>query len=379
MKEKGYNIDKMSGKRIKSGGKINNMKNLKRKIFLAASVAVLSTVVLGGCGKLNDSEVVAEVGEDKITAGVANFYARMQQAQFETYYSGFMGDNMWETELSDGVTYESQVKDTLIENLENMYLMEDHMKDYNVELSKEEKEKITSAAKEFVENNALADKEIVSGDEENVERVLTLLTIQNKMEPAMKSGVDENVTDEEAAQKQMEYVTFSYTKTGTDGTTSAMTDDEKALVKETAQNFVNQLQAAGNTDLDAAAQEAGLEVQTATFDSDSTSPDADVVKAADSMEEGQVSDLIETDSGCYVVKLTSLLDREATDAKKTEIVEQRKTDQYDSLLKKWKKDTTVKLHKKVWEKISFIDQGVTLKQEEEEDYAVGSDQNATNN
>ena len=39
------------------------MKNLKRKIFLAASVAVLSTVVLGGCGKLNDSEVVAEVGE----------------------------------------------------------------------------------------------------------------------------------------------------------------------------------------------------------------------------------------------------------------------------------------------------------------------------
>ena len=329
------------------------MKNLKRKIFLAASVAVLSTVVLGGCGKLNDSEVVAEVGEDKITAGVANFYARMQQAQFETYYSGFMGDNMWETELSDGVTYESQVKDTLIENLENMYLMEDHMKDYNVELSK--------------------------GDEENVERVLTLLTIQNKMEPAMKSGVDENVTDEEAAQKQMEYVTFSYTKTGTDGTTSAMTDDEKALVKETAQNFVNQLQAAGNTDLDAAAQEAGLEVQTATFDSDSTSPDADVVKAADSMEEGQVSDLIETDSGCYVVKLTSLLDREATDAKKPEIVEQRKTDQYDSLLKKWKKDTTVKLHKKVWEKISFIDQGVTLKQEEEEDYAVGSDQNATNN
>lgn len=355
------------------------MKNLKRKIFLAASVAVLSTVVLGGCGKLNDSEVVAEVGEDKITAGVANFYARMQQAQFETYYSGFMGDNMWETELSDGVTYESQVKDTLIENLENMYLMEDHMKDYNVELSKEEKEKITSAAKDFVENNALADKEIVSGDEENVERVLTLLTIQNKMEPAMKSGVDENVTDEEAAQKQMEYVTFSYTKTGTDGTTSAMTDDEKALVKETAQNFVNQFQAAGNTDLDAAAQEADLEVQTATFDSDSTSPDADVVKAADSMEEGQVSDLIETDSGCYVVKLTSLLDREATDAKKTEIVEQRKTDQYDSLLKKWKKDTTVKLHKKVWEKISFIDQGVTLKQEEEEDYAVGSDQNATNN
>ena len=61
------------------------------------------------------------------------------------------------------------------------------------------------------------------------------------------------------------------------------------------------------------------------------------------------------------------------------IRDRRKTDQYDSLLKKWKKDTTVKLHKKVWEKISFIDQGVTLKQEEEEDYAVGSDQNATNN
>ncbi len=73
-----------------------------------------------------------------------------------------------------------------------------------------------------------------------------------------------------------------------------------------------------------------LEVQTATFDSESTSPTADLVKAADALEEGDVTGIVESDNGIYVAKLTSNLDREATDAKKESIVEERKQEQYDS-------------------------------------------------
>lgn len=46
---------------------------------------------------------------------------------------------------------------------------------------------------------------------------------------------------------------------------------------------------------------------------------------------------IESDAGVYVAKLTSLLDREATDQKKASIIEERKQEQYDSLLKNGEK------------------------------------------
>ena len=47
--------------------------------------------------------------------------------------------------------------------------------------------------------------------------------------------------------------------------------------------------------------------------------------------------MIETDSGYYVLKVTSLLDREATDAEKESIAEERKEKQYKDLCEEWKK------------------------------------------
>ena len=114
--------------------------------------------------------------------------------------------------------------------------------------------------------------------------------------------------------------------------------------------------------METVASAAGLTAQTATFDSDSTSPDKDLIAAADALtNEGDVTDIIETENGIYIAKLTSLLDREATDSKKESIVSERKQEQYDSLLEQWKKDTKIKEEKKVWKKISFEKQGVTIK------------------
>lgn len=350
------------------------MKYFGKKLVIAvAGTAVLAASVMGCASKLENTEVVVTVGKEEIPAGVANFYARFQQAQYETYYSSFMGEDMWSKEVEDGVTYEESTKESLLELLENMYLLEAHAAEYEVELSEEELSKIEKAADKFVEDNVLEDKAIVSGDKEYVQRVLELLTIQSKMEAPMKEGVDQEVSDEEAAQKSMEYVLFSYSNTDEEGNTVNLTDEEKTELQETAQKFVDKIKEDKSTDLKAAAEAAGYELQTATFDGESTNPSADVVAAADALKEGELTDLIVTDYGCYVAKVTSMLDREATDAKKKEIIDEREQKQYDDLLETWRKDTEITVDKKVWNKISFEKQGVTMKQEEEEPYAVNSD------
>lgn len=351
------------------------MKFLGKKLVVLMAV-VLAITSLGGCAGLKNTDVAATVGKVDIPAGVANFYARLQEAQYETYYASFMGDDMWSTEAEEGKTYEESVKESLLTLLEDMYLLEQHAEEYDVTISDEEKAKIDKAAEEFVNANTLEDKEIVSGDKEYVQKVLELLTIQSKMDEPMKAGVDEEVSDDEAAQKSMTYLQFTYTMTDADGQTQQMTDEEKTAQQETAKTFAKKLKESGSTDLEAAAKEAGLEanLSTVTFDSTSTNPEADVIKAADAVEkEGNLTDLITTDYGLYICKVTSFLDREATDAKKTDIVTERKQKQYDDTLAKWREETEIKEHKKVWDKISFVNQGVTMKQETEEPYAVGSD------
>ena len=287
---------------------------MKKRVLLFAITGLLAAGVLTGCGSIDENDVVATVGEKEITADVANFFARYTQAQYETYYSGYLGKDMWNTDASEGETYEEFVKDSVLNELEKMIVLEEHMGDYDVSLTEEEKAVIEKSAKAFDEANTLESKEKISGSRKTVKRVLTLMAVQKKMAEAIEAGADTEVSDDEAAQKSMQYVLFHYKTTDDSGKSSDLSDEEKAEAKKKAESFA---ESAGTADdFSALATEQGVEAQTATFDSESTSPAEDVVKAADALGEGEVTGVIETDSGCYVAKVTSLLDREATDSKR---------------------------------------------------------------
>ena len=62
------------------------MKGLRKRIIALAAVAALAMTTFVGCGSVDNKEIVATVGDSKITAGMANFYARYQQPSFEEYY-----------------------------------------------------------------------------------------------------------------------------------------------------------------------------------------------------------------------------------------------------------------------------------------------------
>lgn len=345
----------------------------KRILTLGTAVCVAGTLLMG-CGKLNSDDVIATVGDSKITANVANFYARYQEAQMEATYGSLLGEDMWKQEAEEGSTYEETVKKNILESLEQYYILEDHMKDYEIVISDEEKETIKKVAQKFEEGNELEAKDAVSGDAKTVERVLTLLTVQQKMYTAMTADVSTEVSDEEAAQKSMQYVAFSFTSTDEEGKSVEADDAAKAELKQKADAFLAGAQSA--EDFAAYATEAGYEAQTATFDKESTSPDAAVISAADALAEGALTEVIQTDNGYYVAKVTSLLDRDATDKKKETIVNQNKQEQFTTIYDGWKKDTKISVDKKNWAKISFAKQGITIKQDESEPYTDGEDSTA---
>lgn len=339
---------------------------MKKRLFALALAGVLAAVTLTGCGSLKGDETVATVDDTKIDADLANFFARYTQATYETYYSAYLGEDMWNSDASDGETYEESVKSSVLKSLEDMILLEKHMEDYDVSITDEDKAMIKETTQQFLNDNSLDDKNLVSGNEKTVNRALTLMAVQQKMRTAIQAGADTEVSDEEAAQKSMDYVFISYQTKDDSGNSKDVSDDEKAQLKSQAEAIASGLKEGG--DLNALAEEQGATVQTLTFDKDTTSPDEDLIKAADALGEGESTDVIETEKGCYVAKVTSLLDRTATDSKKSQIVQERQKKLYDDTVKKWRKKADIKVHKGVWEKVSFQKVSVKMKTETQTPY-----------
>lgn len=340
---------------------------MKKRLAILMLAGIMAVSVFTGCSSMNDNDVVATVNGDEISAGLANFYARMVQAQYETSYAGYMGDNMWSSEAAEGESYEESVKSQIMEDLQNLYLLEDHMKEYDVEVTEEDEKAIQEAAEEFDEKNGLEEKEKVSGSLDNVKRILTLMNIRQRVGNAIRATADTEVSDEEAAQKAMKYVMFSYRTTDEEGNSTDMTDDEKKELKKEAEAFAEDAKTA--EDFAAFAAEKEYEAKDATFDAkESVTIPAELAEAADALGEGEVTDAVETENGLYVAKVTSLFDEEATAAEKQNIISERQQAKYNETLEAWREDADITVNEGVWKKIDFNELSVTMFVDESKPY-----------
>lgn len=340
------------------------MKQWKKRGIVLGLVLSLAMASLMGCGAADPKETLVTIGDEEVPFGVVNYFARLQQARYESYYASMMGmtgEAFWKQNSSEKETYEEMVKQGVLDDIQQLYLIRQHAEEYGVTLSDEEEAAVEEAAKQFVADNGQEERDIVSGEEAYVKEYLTLLTIENKMVPLMMEGVDEEVPDEEAAQKAMEYIYLSYSTQDASGNSMELSDKEKESLKANAQTTLEELND-GAIEFEVAAAALGVSVQTATFDKDSYAPNIELVKAVDALEkEGDWTELVEIDRGIYVARLTSLLDRDATDNKKASIVEQRKNEQFTNLVEQWKEETKITVNEGLWKKVSFKKQGVTIK------------------
>lgn len=344
---------------------------LKKITAMLLAAAMLTSFTATGCGnKVNVQAAAATLDGKEISMGVANFMAQYQAAQTDLYFLAYYGENMWNSDSGDGTTMTDSVKDSVMENIRECYLMDAHTADYKIELTEEEKTAITEAASKFLADNSAEALEKMGATQETVEEMLRLYKIQTKMRAAIQEEIDTNVSDEECKQKTFSYVRFDKTSTADakDSSTTAADDaadnseeaDKKETDnKETAEQFLE----AAKDDLEAAAKDAEYSVLTCSYgegdlneDDNTTSMDIEVLKAADKLKKGELADsVIATDNSYYVVRMDSLDDKEAAKTKKESILTQRRNDKYAETVESYKKDSEWKINESEWKKVNFDD------------------------
>lgn len=332
------------------------MKLLKKTVALALA-ALMTMALFVGCAKdkaenLDQREVVMVVGETEVPMNIANFFVRYNQSMMEAMYTQYMGEDVWMQKVEKGVTYEDSVKDSLLKELQKMYIVANHVADYSVELTEAEIKAIEAAADAFIaENKDEATQAKVSADRDTVVAYLKLHTINEKMGEAMRADVDTTVTDEQAAQKRMRYLEIKKVETLEDGSTKSLTEDEVKAAQKEAKAFLKDAKANGS--MEAYATEAKKETKTLAFAADSTALEEKVIKAADKLKVNEFSEVIETETGIYVLQLESEFDADATEKAKPDVLAKRQEARYQELVEKWTEDAKITVHEKVWKKISI--------------------------
>ena len=85
---------------------------LGKKLAMASLCACLAATSLTGCGAKEEKTVIT-VDDSKASYGLANLMLRYNQAQMQSFYGAFMGEDMW-------TTYGETAKESVVENLEEL-------------------------------------------------------------------------------------------------------------------------------------------------------------------------------------------------------------------------------------------------------------------
>ena len=304
---------------------------MKNRLAVAGLCFTLTAGMLTGCSGNSGNAIITLDGQ-KTEYAVANIMLRYSQAQMQAFYGAYLGDNLWSQ-------YGDSTKSTMMDTLKQMLILEQHQDEYNVSLTDDDKKKIDEAAQQFMDDNDQATLKSMGATKERVARVLELYTIRNKMSNAIVADVDTNVTDDEAAQKTINYVVFSTADTtDSDGNKVVLTDDEKAALLANAQK-VRDAAASGKSMEDAVKDVDDTKTVSSTSYGDndeSYTLDEAIRNAADKLKDGEVADeVITTDAGYYVIQMKATYDPDATASKKERIINERKSSKFSEVYDAW--------------------------------------------
>lgn len=362
----------------------------KKKVMAILLSTVIAASTFTGCGTgktkdYKDTDTVMFIDKDnKIDYATACTYTRMMQAETYSYMQSMLQQlsssdtasvtdvDMWSQSLEDTdedskkyKTYGEQFKGNTLDSLE--FLLLDKLygsKEYEVTFTDDDKKECESVADEFVEKMSKDDLKAMHASKKTMMNVLELMTYEARVKDAIESGVDTEVSDDEAGQS-----TFSYVE--------IKKKDAKKKEKK-IKSLIKKVEA--GTDISTAASDAGFTAQSVTFTTADPEYDEygkEMLKKVSKMKNGECDSYKDAKGNTIILYMQSVNDESATETKKDDIISDRKDKAYEDKLDEWKDKKKVTVNKDAWDSIKTDKNEVFQRMGTEEDSSDSDDSAGT--
>lgn len=336
------------------------MRKWTKKTEVIFAVALAASLCFTGCNKAASEQSKQKVFTyDGVDANLDEvwLYADISKAKYESQYGSIFGDSLWTTEVStddegNAVTLEATVKDNVIDQIKHIIVLNNKAEELGVSLTDAEVKKAKKSAKAFVkEDEGKAIMEETGANQELIQKLYEQNTVASKVRQKMIEDTDTEVSDEEARQTTIYKLVFPKTKTDEEsGETSNMNKNELAQQRKKADEAYKKLQS--GTSIEDLAKEYDIESTTdETFSKGESVEGEKFETAIYKLKDGQTTGVMDTDAGYVIAKLVALTDKDATEDKKSEIIQERQQEEYEREYTEWTKDLEEK-----WDADKDVDQ-----------------------
>lgn len=300
--------------------------------YRCLAVCMIVALNLAGC-TLGDTQVMVSAGfTDNDVFKIKNEVctlpeARVVMTNYQNMYATMYGIDLWKHEFGNN-DLEKYVKDLTISRMAQIMTMGFLAKEKDLELSKEEKEKVKEAAEEYYESLNETEKEYMDVKQGDIEILYQRYGLANKLYTHLTQGVDDEVSDDEARVMEAQQI--------------FVTEKEKA--REVGKQLKEGADFLSVANIYNEAPEIDI-----TFGRNDVVPE--VEEAAFSLENDQVSRRIKTEKGYYFLKCINHYNQEKTDDNKSVILEKRRKEAFDDVYMEFLDTLSSEFNEEVWKKV----------------------------
>lgn len=265
---------------------------LKRRITAVILFAVLAVLLLSGCTRIKfttglSKDEFAKCGDMVISTDISDLLFAEQKYSYENLFN----NNVWSENIGN-MTMEEYITDSVKNTIANFIYLNRIADELRIVLTDEEKRKVDEAVTEY-----MAMSEEIS--EDAVQEIYTLILRAEKAFYAMTDDVDTEVSNDEARIISVQYVFISTMVKNEDGTISAVSESEYNRAKRLAEEIYKA--AKNGSDMISLATEKSSD-SIHSMELGRGQYNREFENAAFDLEIGEISDVVETEYGFYVIK-----------------------------------------------------------------------------
>lgn len=277
-------------------------------------------------------------------------YLVNMQEQYESVY----GKEIWQRDLN-GTTMSESVKDTVLANLAQVKAMNLLAQKLNVTLDEMEKQFAKEAAKEYYESLNETEIAVMQVNEEILTQMYEEYALANKVYEYIIKDINPEISDDEARTITVDYILIkTYTTDGT-GAKIEYSEEDKDEARSLAEDILRQAKEEGSDFKELVLKYSEGDKGTYSFGKGETEEAFE--QAAFNLATGEISSLVETPSGFYIIKCLSTFDKDQTSANKVKIVEEKREEVFGEEYDAFAQGLTRDINEKLWKSISLVDDG----------------------
>ena len=306
--------------------------------YIFPCMFLLCMMFFTACGK--DSRIILTTGfdDDEIfrLEGVSCYkpevviYLTTMQNQYESAF----GEQIWKTDTG-GITLEDSVKQTVLARLAKIKMMNLMAASYKLELTKEQEQRAVLAAANYYSSLSDAEKSAFGDIKENdICNMYKEYALADSLYDYLTADVNVEISDDEARTITVEQI--------------------KVATYDEAQQILRELRDGASFDELAMSRSLSEDLIVSFHKGDEEEAKEN---ACFELGEKEVSLVTECSDGYYIFKCLNTLDREKTDNRKAEILEQRRQEAFDAAYNSFMEGKRCYLNVEAFEAIEFVGGG----------------------